>query len=133
MKEWLDSTPTKIELVRTIKCIDLAEVRSYEAAHIVQVPRSQSKNIQEKREADMDWDDKCKFAVPKARTKPKKTPTVTPAPKRKAFKVQRWIDGKNVTKYFSYRTRDKELAMAEAQAYAELIIGVGNAVTQHFS
>jgi hypothetical protein len=133
MKEWLDSTPTKIELVRTIKCIDLAEVRSFEAAHIAQVPRGQSKNIQEKREADMDWDEKCKFAVPKTRTKPKRTPKVAPDPKRKAFKVQRWIDGKNVTKYFSYRTRSRELVMAEANAYAELVNGVDDAVAQHVS
>ena len=82
----------------------LTEVKAFD---IARVPRAQSKNTQEKRKAGIGWGEKCKIAVPTAPTKAKKTPKVTDDLKRKAHKVQRWIDGKNFTEYFSYRTRDR--------------------------
>ena len=121
MKQWLAATPTKIELFRTIRCVNLAEVKSFEAAHIVLVPHANSKNTQGKRKVDMDWEEKCALAAPAAATKQQhKPPKITDDVKRKAYKVQRWMDGKNVTKYFSYRAVEKEEAMAGALAYVNM-------------
>ena len=74
MKEWLASTLTQIELICTVNCINLAEVKSYEAAYIAQIPPEKSKNTQGKRKADLDWGDKCELAVPQPTSKQRSLP-----------------------------------------------------------
>jgi hypothetical protein len=92
MKEWLEKANTQIVLVRSLKCIDLKEVKAIEAAYIAQVPREKSKNTQGKRKAAMSWTDKCTFttdfAVAVKERKPAKV-TTHPTKKGGRFKVQR--------------------------------------------
>jgi hypothetical protein len=63
----------------------------------------------------VDWDTRVKFVV--KQPVEEKLPSIRDDVKNKRFKMQKRIGGKNVTKYFSYRKKDKEEARAEAEAF----------------
>ena len=115
MKAWLANTETAIELVCEVAYVYEDELRSVEMRYIARVAPEHSMNTQHKPKSISEEKQTCRFVTqePGAR----KAPKIADDTKNKRYKVQQSADGKNVTRYFSYRTRSKAEAHAEAIEY----------------
>ena len=91
------------------------ELRGVEARYIARVAPEHSMNTQHKPKSISEEKHTCRFVTQEPGTR--KATKIADDATNKRYKVQQSVEGKNVTRYFSYRTRTKAEAHAQAKEY----------------
>jgi hypothetical protein len=117
MHDWLLSTPTTVELVKTIYYLNLKEVTDMEADYIKQVPFDKTMNTCHANTEPVKYE-ACSFHTECPRQpSPPQWPKISDQPKYKRWRIQ-WREGTKVkSKTFSYRKDNQTNALQAAEQF----------------
>jgi hypothetical protein len=106
MHRWLESTQTKIELVKSIYYIGLKEVTDIETDYIKAIPFNKSMNTNHASQEPVEYDT-CSFHTVSPRQPISQWPTISDQPQYKRYRMQWREDSKVKSKAFSYKKLGK--------------------------